>query len=216
MRAPIQPEAPVSNSRIALFIDGANLYATAKTLGFDVDYRRLLKEFQSRGTLVRAFYYTAIIEDQEYSSIRPLIDWLDYNGYTVVTKATKEFVDASGRRKIKGNMDIELAVNAMELAEHIDQMVLFSGDGDFRSLVEAVQRRGVRVTVISTIASQPPMIADDLRRQADVFTDLLELQSKLGRDISERPAPRDREPRHASHFVQRRNGAVTHGDDDVG
>ena len=185
---------PSTSNKIALFIDGANLYATAKSLGFDIDYKRLLKEFQSRGTLVRAFYYTAIIEDQEYSSIRPLIDWLDYNGYTVVTKATKEFIDASGRRKVKGNMDIELAVNAMELAEHVDQMVLFSGDGDFRSLVEAVQRRGVRVTVVSTISSQPPMIADELRRQADVFTDLVELQSKLGRDPSERPAPR--EPRH--------------------
>jgi uncharacterized LabA/DUF88 family protein len=179
-----------STDKIAVFIDGANLYATAKTLGFDIDYKRLLKEFQSRGTLVRAFYYTAIIEDQEYSSLRPLIDWLDYNGYTVVTKATKEFIDASGRRKVKGNMDIELAVDAMELAEHVDQIVLFSGDGDFRSLVEAVQRRGVRVTVISTISSQPPMIADELRRQADVFTDLMELQSKLGRESSDRPASR--------------------------
>src|SRR5664279_4395830 len=179
-----------SPDRVALFIDGANLYATAKTLGFDIDYKRLLKEFQSRGTLVRAFYYTAVIEDQEFSSIRPLIDWLDYNGYTVVTKATKEFIDASGRRKVKGNMDIELAVDAMELAEHIDEIVLFSGDGDFRSLVEALQRRGVRVTVISTISSQPPMIADELRRQADVFTDLVELRSKLSRDLSERPAPR--------------------------
>src|SRR6476620_2321262 len=197
--------SPVSN-KIALFIDGANLYATAKTLGFDIDYKRLLKEFQSRGTLLRAFYYTAIIEDQEYSSIRPLIDWLDYNGYTVVTKATKEFIDASGRRKVKGNMD-------MELAEHIDQMVLFSGDGDFRSLVEAVQRRGVRVTVISTISSQPPMIADELRRQADVFTDLVELQSKLGRDPSERPAPR--EPRHhAPQFLQRAATTAPRADDE--
>jgi uncharacterized LabA/DUF88 family protein len=170
-----------TNSRIAVFIDGANLHSTAKALGFDIDFKSLLNEFRSRGTLVRALYYTAILEDQEFSSIRPLIDWLDYNGYTVVTKATKEFVDASGRRKVKGNMDIELAVDAMELAEHLDQMVLFSGDGDFRSLVEAVQRRGVRVTVISTISSQPPMIADELRRQADVFTDLVELQSKLGR-----------------------------------
>ena len=127
--------------KIALFIDGANLYATAKSLGFDIDYKRLLREFQSRGNLLRAFYYTAVIEDQEYSSIRPLIDWLDYNGYSVVTKATKEFVDQTGRRKVKGNMDIELAVDAMELAPHIDHMVLFSGDGDFRSLVEAVQRQ---------------------------------------------------------------------------
>jgi uncharacterized LabA/DUF88 family protein len=179
--------SPVSN-KIALFIDGANLYATAKTLGFDIDYKRLLKEFQSRGTLVRAFYYTAIIEDQEYSSIRPLIDWLDYNGYTVVTKATKEFIDASGRRKVKGNMDIELAVDAMELAEHVDQIVLFSGDGDFRSLVEAVQRRGVRVTVVSSMSVRPPMIADELRRQADVFTDVTELRSKIGRDPAERSA----------------------------
>ena len=174
--------------KIAIFIDGPNLYATSKTIGFDIDYKRLLKEFQSRGTLVRAFYYTAILEDQEYSSIRPLIDWLDYNGYTVVTKAAKEFIDASGHRKVKGNMDIELAVDAMELADHVDEIVLFSGDGDFRSLVEAVQRRGVRVTVISTMSTRPPMIADELRRQADVFTDLVELQSKLGRDMSERPA----------------------------
>jgi uncharacterized LabA/DUF88 family protein len=179
--------------RIALFIDGANLYSTAKALGFDIDFKRLLHEFQSRGTLVRAFYYTAIYEDQEFSSIRPLIDWLGYNGYTVVTKATKEFIDAGGRRKVKGNMDIELAVDAMELAGHVDQIVLFSGDGGFRSLVEAVQRRGVRVTVVSTISSQPPMIADELRRQADVFTDLAELQSRLGRDMSkpvQRPAIR--------------------------
>ena len=183
-----------SSNRIALFIDGANLYSTAKALGFDIDYRRLLTEFQGLGTLVRAFYYTAIIEDQEYSSIRPLVDWLDYNGYTVVTKATKEFFDATGRRKVKGNMDIELAVDAMELAEHIHEMVLFSGDGDFRSLVEGIQRRGVRVTVVSTIATQPPMIADDLRRQADVFVDLRELQPRIGRDPSERPAPR--EPRY--------------------
>jgi uncharacterized LabA/DUF88 family protein len=199
-----------STDRIALFIDGANLYATAKTLGFDIDYKRLLKEFQSRGTLLRAFYYTAIIEDQEYSSIRPLIDWLDYNGYSVVTKATKEFVDASGRRKVKGNMDIELAVDAMELAENIDQMVLFSGDGDFRPLVEAMQRRGVRVTVISTISSQPPMIADELRRQADIFTDLKELHSRVGRDPSERPAPRERGDRevrgHVPKFLQEVKG----------
>jgi uncharacterized LabA/DUF88 family protein len=172
--------------KMALFIDGANLYATAKSLGFDIDYRRLLAEFQSRGYMLRAYYYTALAEDQEYSSIRPLIDWLDYNGYTVVTKPTKEFVDASGRRKIKGNMDIELAVHVMEMAEHIDHLVLFSGDGDFRSLVEAVQRKGRKVTVISTLTTQPPMIADELRRQADFFLDLATLQSKVGRDPSER------------------------------
>lgn len=179
------------SARIALFIDGANLYATARALGFDIDYRRLLKEFQDRGALLRAFYYTAIVEDQEYTSIRPLVDWLDYNGYTVVTKPTKEFVDASGRRKVKASMNIELAVSAMELADHIDAMVLFSGDGEFRSLLKAVQRRGVHVTVVSTLASQPPMVADELRRQADAFLDLAELKPKLGRDPAERPAQRE-------------------------
>jgi uncharacterized LabA/DUF88 family protein len=168
-------------NKLALLIDGPNLYAAAKLLGFDIDYKRLLTEFQSRGTLLRAFYYTTIIEDQEYTTIRPLIDWLDYNGYTVVTKATKEFTDASGHRKVKGNMEVELAVDALELAEHVDQIVLFSGDGDFRSLVEALQRRGVRVTVVSTMSSQPPVVADELRRQADDFTDLIELRSKISR-----------------------------------
>ena len=179
------------SSRIALFIDGANLHARAKTLGFDVDYKRLLKEFQSRGTLVRALYYSVILEDQEFSSIRPLIDWLDYNGYTVITKPAKEFDDGEGRRKVRRNMHIEVAVDAMELAESVDQIVLFSGDGDFRSLVEAIQRRGVRVTVVSTMSSRPPMVADELRRQADVFTDLMDLKSKIERDPSERPGPRE-------------------------
>ena len=174
--------------KIALFIDGANLYAASKSLGFDVDYRKLLKAFQKRGYLLRAYYYTALIEDQEYSSIRPLIDWLDYNGYRVVTKPAKEFTDSLGRRKIKGNMDIELAIDAMEQCETVDHLVIFSGDGDFTTLVEALQRRGRKVSVVSTMATQPPMIADDLRRQADHFIDLNSLKAEVGRDPSERQA----------------------------
>lgn len=189
--------------KIALFIDGANLYATSRALGFDIDYRRLLTSFQKRGYLLRAYYYTALIEDQEYSSIRPLIDWLDYNGYKVVTKPAKEFTDSTGRRKIKGNMDIELAIDAMELAETVDHYVVFSGDGDFRSLVEALQRKGRKVSVVSTIQSQPPMISDDLRRQADNFIDLASLRTELGRDASERPQRRH-EPAEADE-----------GDDDL-
>jgi uncharacterized LabA/DUF88 family protein len=204
--------------KIALFIDGANLYNTAKSLGFDIDYKRLLREFQSRGYLLRAFYYTAVIEDQEYSSIRPLIDWLDYNGYTVVTKATKEFVDQTGRRKVKGNMDIELAIDAMEIAPHIDQMVLFSGDGAFRSLVEAMQRRGVRVVVVSTISTQPLMVAQELRRQADEFIDIIGLRNRIGRDATERPARELREsgePRHSPQFLQRTTGTrIEAGEDE--
>ena len=195
--------------RTALFIDGANLYATAKTLGFDIDYKKLLREFQSKGRLIRAFYYTALVEDQEYSSIRPLIDWLDYNGYAVVTKPTKEFVDSMGRRKVKGNMDIELAVDAMEMAENLDHMVLFSGDGDFRSLVEAVQRKGVRVSVVSTVTTQPPMVADELRRQADEFIDLVHLIARIGRD-GERP---ERAPRTERRPIAREY--VPAPDDDV-
>jgi uncharacterized LabA/DUF88 family protein len=212
----------VGQPRIALFIDGANLYATTKTLGFDIDYKRLLKEYQGRGNLVRAFYYTALVEDQEYSSIRPLIDWLDYNGYRVVTKPTKEFVDSTGRRKVKGNMDIELAIDALELAPYIDEMVLFSGDGDFRSLVEALQRRGVRVSVVSTISTQPPMVADELRRQADEFVDLSTLIGKIGRDPNERPpravgegGERLERPRYAQNGgLERRYGIRQIGSED--
>ncbi len=170
-----------SQEKIGLFIDGSNLYATARALGFDIDYKSLLQLFSSKGQLVRAYYYTAITEDQEYMPIRPLVDWLDYNGYSMVTKPTKEFTDTMGRRKIKGNMDMELAIDVLEMAEHIDHAILFSGDGDFRRLVEAVQRRGVRVTIVSTFQSSPPMVADELRRQADTFVELNDLASKISR-----------------------------------
>ncbi len=173
--------------KISLFIDGANLFATSKNLGFDVDYRKLLKYFQGQGYLLRAYYYTALIEDQEYSSIRPLIDWLDYNGYKVVTKPAREYTDAGGRRKIKGNMDIELAVDAMEQADTTDHLVLFSGDGDFTSLIAALQRRGRKVSVVSSVATQPAMVADCLRRQADNFIDIVSLKDEIGRSASDRP-----------------------------
>ncbi len=167
--------------RLALFIDGPNLYNAARGLNFDIDYRRLLQLFQSKGRLIRAFYYTALAEEQDYSPIRPLVDWLDYNGFTMVTKPMKEFTDATGRRRFRGSMDIELAVDMMDLADKLDHVVLFSGDGDFCRLVEAVQRRGVRVTVVSTIRSQPPMASDDLRRQADMFVDLFDLAAHISR-----------------------------------
>ncbi len=190
--------------RLGLFIDGSNLYAAARALSFDIDYKRLLNLFASQGVLIRAFYYTALMEEQEYSPIRPLVDWLDYNGYTMVTKPTKEFTDSAGRRKIKGNMDIELAIDVLEMAEHLDHVVVFSGDGDFRRLVDAVQRRGVRVTVVSTVRSQPPMVADELRRQADCFIELQDIQDDIAR-LSSGPAhhPEDENglPQgHDAHF----------------
>lgn len=181
---------PGPAEKIALFIDGENLHLTAKALGFDLDYRKLLEEFQSRGTILRAIYYTTIVADQEQqSSIRPLVDWLDYNGFTVISKPAKEHVDASGRRKVRGNMRVELAVDAMALAKQLDEMVLFSGNGDFQPVVEAVQRRGVRVTVVSTIATSPAMAADELRRQADSFVDLVDLRSKCAWAPSSRRTP---------------------------
>jgi uncharacterized LabA/DUF88 family protein len=194
-----------ANERVALFIDGANLFATAKSLGFDIDYKNLLNLFRRESQLVRALYYTAIVEDQEYSSIRPLIDWLDYNGFSMVTKPTKEFTDATGRRKVKGNMDIELAVDAMRLADNLDHIVIFSGDGDFRSLVAALQQRGKRVSVVSTLQTSPPMVADELRRQADQFIDLADLENEIGRDPSSRPV------RDARQFGGRSGSGHNHG-----
>jgi len=179
------------NERVALFIDGANLYATAKALGFDIDYKRLLALFRGKGQLVRALYYTALAEDQEYTSIRPLVDWLDYNGFTMVTK---------------GNMDIELTVDAMRLVEHLDHVILITGDGDFRALVAAMQQRGRRVSVVSTLRTQPPMVADELRRQADQFIDLADLEEQICRDPATRPVrePGTRPTRRPSSPVQAR------------
>ena len=176
----------MAGERIAVFIDGANLYATAKALAFDIDYRKMLREFQGRGRLVRAFYYTALAESEEFSSIRPLIDWLDYNGFSIVTKPAKEFTDSAGRRRVKGNMDIELAIDALELAPFIDHAVIVSGDGDLKSLVAALQRRGIRVSVMSSIASQPPMVSDELRRQCDEFIEIAHIVNRIGRDPQER------------------------------
>ncbi|MGF1444862.1 MAG: NYN domain-containing protein [Pikeienuella sp.] len=191
------------DERLALFIDGSNLYAATKALGFDIDYKLLRSEFMRRGKMVRAFYYTALIENEEYSPIRPLVDWLDYNGFTLVTKPAKEFTDSTGRRKVKGNMDIELSIDAMEMADHVEHIVLFSGDGDFRPLVAAIQRKGVRVSVVSTIRSQPPMIADDLRRQADNFIELDELREVIGRPPRQVREPGQDEP----------SGRTANGDD---
>ncbi|HQT63677.1 MAG: NYN domain-containing protein [Acidocella sp. 20-57-95] len=184
----------IQQERTALFIDGANLYAATRSLGFDIDYRRLLSFFSTKTNLVRAYYYSALLETEEYSPLKPLTDWLAYNGFTLVTKPAKEFTDALGRRRIKGNMDIELAIDMLELAPRLDHAVLFSGDSDFRRLVEAVQRRGVRVSVISSIKTNPPMIADELRRQADHYIELADIAPGFTRKATEgraRGAERD-------------------------
>lgn len=187
----------IPQERTALFIDGANFHAAARSLGLDIDYRRLLDFFSEKSNLVRAYYYSALLDTEEYSPLKPLTDWLAYNGYSLVTKPAKEFTDALGRRRIKGNMDIELAIDMLELAPKIEHAVLFSGDSDFRRLVEAVQRKGVRVSVISTIKTNPPMIADELRRQADQFAELTEIAAEFTRKPAEprgRAASREDDP----------------------
>lgn len=200
--------------RIGLFIDGSNLYAAARALDFDIDYKRLLEHFAAKGHLVRALYYTALMDDAEYSPLRPLVDWLDYNGYTMVTKPTKEFTDSAGRRKIKGNMDIELAIDVMEMAENLDHVVLFSGDGDFRRLIEAIQRKGLRCSVVSTVKSSPPMVADELRRQADNFIELVDLQKSIGRS-GDRPARPARDDYAQQDFRNRDAQPTVDEDDDT-
>ena len=167
--------------RIALFIDGASLHATARASGYNIDFGNLLAYYRKQGQLVRALYYTTVSEDQSYSSIRPLVDWLDYNGFSMITKPTKEFKDSYGNRKIKGNMGIELAVDAMKLASSLDHVVLFTGDGNFTALVRALQGMGKQVSVVSTLVSEPAMISDELRRQADQFVDLADLEPILAR-----------------------------------
>ena len=167
--------------KVSIFIDGANLYGAAKALNLDIDYRRLKQQFARYGRLVRIYYYTAIMDDAEYSPVRPLVDWLDYNGYHLVTKTIREYTDSAGRKKFKGSMDIDLTVDAMSAADHVDHIMIFSGDGDYKCLVEGLQKKGCRVSVVSTIVTQPPMIADELRRQADMFIELNDLRSYVER-----------------------------------
>jgi len=174
------------NERTALFIDGANLYSASRNLGFDVDYRK-------QTHVIRAYYYSAVLETEEYSPLKPLTDWLAYNGYSLVTRPAKEYTDSTGRRRVKGNMDIELAIDMMELAPKLDHAILFSGDSDFRRLVEAVQRKGVRVSVVSSIRTSPPMVADELRRQADQFLELADIAPEFTRRQME-PRPRPTTP----------------------
>lgn len=185
-----------NSGKTALFIDGQNFYYTAKALGLDVDYRRLLEAFSGDDALIRAYFYTTVVEADDFQSVRPLVDWLDYNGYTVRAKPAKEFDDGDGRRKFKRSIGIELTVDALELASHVDRAVLFTGDGDYRALAEALQRRGVHVTVVSTMRSKPPMIADELRRQADSFVDLDDLRSQIGRSNAHVARAQERKARN--------------------
>ena len=143
------------DERLALFIDGSNLYAAAKSLGFDIDYKLLRQEFMRRGKMLRAFYYTALLDNEEYSPIRPLVDWLNYNGFTMVTKAAKEYTDSQGRRKVKGNMDIELAVNAMNWPQALTILFCFPAMAIFARLSKACNVRAYGCLLSRPSAANP-------------------------------------------------------------
>lgn len=164
------------DDRLAIFIDGTNLYSAAKALDLELDYKLLRQEFIRRGALVRLSYHIALLENDEPSVLRPLVDWLSYNGYSVVSKTAREYVDTSGYRKVKANVTTDIAVAAMEIAPHVSHIVLMSGDGDLVALVEALKRKGVRVSIVSTVYSKPSTISDELRRVADYFIDLEQLK----------------------------------------
>lgn len=169
------------DERLALFVDGANFYSTIKSLDFDIDYKKMLELFKKKGRLINARYYTAILENDDYSPVRPLVDWLNYNGYQVITKPAKSYIDRDGRNRIKGDMDIELALDMVQLADHTDHIILCSGDGDFRAAVDACQRKGTRVSVLSSMRTKPSMLSDELRRQANDVIELADMGDLIGR-----------------------------------
>lgn len=169
------------DERTAVFIDGANIYSTTKNIGFDIDYKRLLAFFEKECLLVRAYYFTAVDRDSAFSSLQPMIDWLAYNGYKLITKPTRSFTDADGSQRVKGNMDVEIAITAINFAKHIEHAVIMSGSGDMIPVVEELQERGVRVTIISSKETPGTVVSDGLRRAADNFIDLAEIRSHVER-----------------------------------
>lgn len=163
--------------RAAILIDGSNAYASGMALGFQIDYVKFLMYFRKRYDINRAFYFTALPPKNTVSPLRPMTTFLEHNGYTVVSKETKDYINHAGEKKRKGNMDCEIAVYATKYAEVVDELILFSGDGDFRCVVERVQELGTRVTVLSTLVGH--MVADTLRRQADEFIELDSIRAEI-------------------------------------
>lgn len=178
------PFGILGDERVSFFIEGANFYAAAKTGNVTVDYRKLLSHFEDNSIFKRAYYYTAVAEDQEYNSIKPLLDFLEYNGYSLVTKPLKEFIDGQGRRKTKGSLDVEMTVDMLNACKFSDHIVLFSGDSDFLPVIQEMKRNGIRVTVVSHMET----VADDIRRAADRFVNLMHVAPLIGRPPQEQEA----------------------------
>lgn len=169
----------MTTKRIALFVDGSNFSVSLKAAGFRVDYQKIREYFAEMGDLVGSFYFTALPPRDEPSSIRNLTDSLQHKGWNLVTKEIKVFRDQP-IAKTKGNMDIEMVVKAWTLSNVITDLILFSGDGDFRAMVEKLQDVGVRVTVISYHSTDTRnMTSNDLRKAVHEFINLPLLRSEF-------------------------------------
>lgn len=164
-----------------MLIDGPSIYQICRSLDVEIDYQALRSIFADAGYLVQARYYTTILNDQLYSPLRPLIDWLSYNGFIVVTRTMKAGQDSEQCRRLDHGIVVALAVDAIEISSRLDHVILFTGNGDFLRLVQLLQRRTVRTTVVGTVNGPSSMSSDELRRQADTFVDLRALVPFVGR-----------------------------------
>lgn len=178
------------DERLAIFIDGQHLFSASRNLGFDVDYRNFLECFRKKGKVIRAYYYAVHVDNGEYSPLKPLTDWLAYNGYALSMRTTTEHTDSQGRRRIP-HTDLEMLADMFGIADHVDHMVIVTGNGGYCRGVSLIQQRGVRVSVLSSIKTDSPMLSDDLRRTCDQFIELQEIKSEFTRVNREPRMSRD-------------------------
>ena len=168
-----------SRANVMLFFDGANTQMAAKALSFEIDYKKLRDGFAERCNVLRSYYFQATPPDgyENYAYVKPLTDFLSYNNYHLITKPFRQFKDADGVVRGKGNMDIEIAIQMMKSMNKADYLFLFSGDGDFKPLLEECQLNGhAQIVVVSTLHSEPPVVSDELRKQADHYIDWANLE----------------------------------------
>jgi uncharacterized LabA/DUF88 family protein len=154
--------AQIDRGRVIVFIDGANLFYAALNLGIEIDYTKLLSRLTQNGRFIRAYFYTGV--DPSNDKQQGFLLWMRRNGYRVITKDLIQFPDGSK----KASLEVMIAVDMLQLADHCDTIVLLSGDGDLTYAVESVTYRGTRVEVFGLRS----MSSDSLINVADTFTDL--------------------------------------------
>lgn len=174
-----------------VLIDGSNLYEGARSSRITIDYARLLDLLNDDGLLLRAYYFTALMDKTIESPVRKTVDWLSHNGYICVTKEAKEYpvvenyiedghVRSRTVKKLKGNVDIEIATYAFTMSARLKltELWLFSGDGDFTLMVKEIQETyAMKVYVVSATG----MVSNDLRRQADKYINLMDIADDIRR-----------------------------------